>query len=121
VLTVHRDGFSAGQLRHVDAMATPSETDENAFVPEPSASDPVACTNRAKQIDSALLEDACSDAIDDVLAIAVFDDDRVDAVEMEEMSEQQAGRTSADDAYLSSHGEFMQRAGSAGRAGQAGR
>ena len=39
-------------------------------------------------------------AIDDVVAAAVLDDDRVDAVQMQQMAEQQPGRTCADDSDL---------------------
>ena len=84
-------------------MTSSRKADEDAFVPQTAALQTSAHTDRHEQIDGALLEHPGSDAIDDVLAIAVFDDDRVDAVEMEEVSEQQACRTCADDAYLSSH------------------
>ena len=109
VLPVDRDGFAARELRHVDAMATPFEADEDAFVPEPALFEAVAGTNRAQQIDRALLEHTGSHAIDDVLAIAVFDDDRVDAVEMKKVSEQQTCRTRADDADLSPHRHALRR------------
>ena len=53
-----------------------------------------------QQIDGALLEHARPHPIDHVLAAAVLDDDRIDAVQMQQLAEQQPGRTRADDADL---------------------
>ena len=102
VLPVDRDCLAASEFGHVDAMASPVEADVDPFVPQPAAFAALRRRRSRQQIDGALLEHAGSHAIDHVLAIAVFDDDRVDAVEMEQVAEQQAGRACADNAYLRS-------------------
>ena len=55
---------------------------------------------RDRQIDGSLLEDSGAYALDDVLATAVFDDDRVDAVAMQQVCKEQPCGTGADDADL---------------------
>ena len=81
-------------------MSAAVEADVDAVVPEPAPIETGRDAHRPHQIDRALLEHTGSHAIDDVLTIAVFDDDAVDAVEMEEMRKEQAGGTCSDDADL---------------------
>ena len=71
------------------------------FVPQSAALQSLADPHRVQQIDGALLEHAGPDAVHHILAIAVFDDHRVDAVEMKQVPEHQAGRTGTDDSNLS--------------------
>ena len=104
VLPVDGDRLAAGQLGEIDAMAPPLEADvERRRAAGRRAASPAPTPIALQQIDGALLEDARPHAIDDVLAAAVLDDDRVDAVEMQQVSEQQPCRTCADDADLSPH------------------
>ena len=58
----------------------------------------LAHTGFGQQIDCTLLEDTGAHTILHVLAGAIFDDDRFDAFEMQEMGEQQARGTCANDA-----------------------
>ena len=53
-----------------------------------------------EEVDDRLLEDAGADACLDVLAAPVFQDHRVDALEVQEVSERESGRACADDPYL---------------------
>jgi len=101
VLAVDRDGLSGRELRHVDAVPSPVEADVDAFMAKPAALQPLIDTHSAEQIHGALFEHAGADAVNHVLSAAVFDDDGIDAHEMQDMPEQQPGWTGADDAYLS--------------------
>ena len=50
-----------------------------------------------------MLEHAGPDAMLDILCVARLEDHRLDALQVKQMGEQQAGRAGADDAHLSSH------------------
>ena len=56
------------------------------------------------QIDRALLEHAGAHALDDVVPAAVLEDDRVDALEVQQVAEHQPGGAGADDADLCAGG-----------------
>jgi hypothetical protein len=73
-------------------------------VPHAFAVEPLANTRLPQEIDRPLFEHAGAHAFNDVLAAAVFDDDRIDAVEVKKMAEHQARRPGADDTYLSAGG-----------------
>ncbi len=108
VLAVDGDRAAAGERRHVDAMACPVEGEVDAVVPHPLARQPPADAGLAHQVYRPLLEHARAHALDDVLTAAIFEDDGVDAFEMQQLSEHQTGRARADDAYLGAggHGVF---------------
>ena len=63
---------------------------------------PLADAGLGQQVDRALLQHAGAHAVLDVVAVAALEDDRVDAGEMQQMRQQQARRTGADDAHLCS-------------------
>jgi hypothetical protein len=69
---------------------------------KPRAAQSRADAHRNQQVHCSLFEHARSDAVDHVLAAAVLDDDRIDAVQMQQMSEQQPCRPCADDSDLCS-------------------
>jgi hypothetical protein len=54
----------------------------------------------AKQVDRSLLEDAGTDSMLDVLAIAVLEHDRLDPLAREKLREREPGRARADDPDL---------------------
>ena len=97
VLSVDRDGLASGQLGQIDAMPPPLKADEESLVPQPRASKSRTDAHRVQQVHGSLLEDAGPHAVDDVVAAAVLDDDGIDAVEVQQMAEQQPCRTCADD------------------------
>ena len=103
VLPVDRDGLAAGQVSEINVMATPLKADVEPVMSEACASEPRPDTHRVEQIHRALLEYARPHAIDHVLAAAILDDDRIDAVEMQQVSKQQPCRTCTDDSDLRSH------------------
>ena len=100
VLSVDRDGAAAGQLRERNAMALAAERHVNPFVPQPFAREAVAEADLVHQIDGALLEHARADALDHMLLAAIFEDERMDAPQVEKVAEHQPCRTAADDADL---------------------
>ncbi len=72
----------------------------DAVVDQPFAPQPLADADLVQQVDRALLEDAGADPLLDVLAAPVLEDDRVDALEVQQMREHQPGGTGADDPDL---------------------
>jgi hypothetical protein len=61
-----------------------------------------ADAHRSQEIHGPLLEDTCPHPVDHVIATAILDDDRINAVQMKEMREHQPRRSGADDSYLGS-------------------
>ena len=57
-----------------------------------------------EQVDRALFENAGADALLHVLAALRLDHDGLDALQVEQVREQQAGRSGADDAHLRANG-----------------
>ena len=62
-----------------------------------------ADTRLVKQVDGDLLDDAGADAVEHILAGLPLDDDVIDAVLMQKLTEQQARRPGTDDRDLGSH------------------
>ena len=67
-----------------DAVPLALELQMNAVVDEPFAVHPLADPDRAEEVDRALLEHAGAQPLLDVRAVAPLDDDRVDAVMMQQ-------------------------------------
>jgi hypothetical protein len=89
---------------HVDVMARATEADVDAVVDEALALHAVAESDGVQKISRALFEDAGADAVDNVFLAAGFEDDGVDAVQMQKMSEQETGRAAAYNSNLGVHG-----------------
>jgi hypothetical protein len=86
-------------------MALAFEPELDAVVDQALGLDAISQARRVEDIDDALLEDARTHARDHVLLGAILEHDRLDALLVEKMGEQQAGRSRADDADLRScHG-----------------
>src|SRR5579864_1497285 len=100
VLGVDGDGFSAGEAAQVDAMAAPVEAEFDTVMEEGLALEAFADTRFDHQVDGALFEEAGAQPRFDIFAGANFEDDRLDALQVEEMREHQAGRPSPDDSDL---------------------
>ena len=82
----------------------PLKRDVDAVVPQALAAQAVADADRVHQIDRALLEHAGAHALDHVVPAAVLDDDRIDAVQVQQVAEHQPGGSGADDADLCAYG-----------------
>ena len=70
---------------------------------QPFAAQSFAYAQLDHQIDRALLEHAGSHPLDHIIAAAIFNDDRVDALQMKHLAQQQSGGPRADDADLCAH------------------
>ncbi len=81
-------------------MALACELELDPVVDEPLALQSLARARLHEEVDDRLLDDPCADARLDVLAAPVFEDHRVDALELEEVAEREPGWTGADDAHL---------------------
>ncbi len=103
VLRIDRDRLAAGEFREIDAMGALAEAQIYAVVDEAFALEACADAGFFQQIHGALLEDTGAHAFLHVLAAAIFEDDRLDAVKVQQMRENQAGGPGSDDANLRAH------------------
>jgi hypothetical protein len=85
----------------VSAVAKPQL---DAVVNEPFALEPAADSRIDQQVDRALLEHAGPDAFFHVAAAVELEHDRGYAREVQQVRQQQPGRTGADDGDLCAHG-----------------
>ena len=84
-------------------MRATLEAHLEAGVAQPLAMHARAHAGGVEHIDRALLEHAGADAVLDVLAAVILDDHAVDAAQLQQPREQQAGGARADDADLGAH------------------
>ena len=99
LLAVDDDG-AAGESGEIDAVTAAAEAQLDSMVREAFALQALADAGFDQKIDGALLQHAGAHTVLDVFAVATLDHDRVDAREMQQMRQQQAGRPRADNAYL---------------------
>ena len=100
ILRINRDGAAVGEFLEVNAMSAAAETKPDAVVGKPFAFEPLANTRLFEQIDSSLLEQASTHALLDVLPAARLDDNRLDALQVKKMGQQEARWPGADDSDL---------------------
>ena len=81
-------------------MPAPLELQLDAVVDEPFSLEPLPHADLRQQVDGALLEHPGADALLDVLAASVLEDDRVDGLEMEKVRQNEPGGTGTDDPDL---------------------
>jgi hypothetical protein len=100
LLAVNRDAAAVGQLVERDSVALAAEAQLNAVVHEPLPLEALAHAHLEQEVDGALLEHAGADAALYVVAVASLEDDRLDALEMQELPEHQARRPGSHDSDL---------------------
>src|SRR5438034_607744 len=100
LLTVDGDPPAAGQGGEVDPVALTGELDLDPVVNEPFPSEPLANADLVQQVDRSLLEHTGPDPVLNVLAAAVFEHDRVDALQMQKLRQHESGGTGTDDPDL---------------------
>ena len=103
VLPVDRNGLAAAQLLQVDVVTLAAKTEVQPLMRQAFALQPFAHAHLDHQIDGALLQHPGAHALDHILLAAVFNDDRIDALQVQQVSQQQAGGPGADDANLCMH------------------
>ena len=64
---------------------------------------PLADTGLAQRLDRAVLEHAGAHPCLDVGAVATFQHDRLDALQVQQLRQHEAGRSGADDRHLGAH------------------
>ncbi len=84
-------------------MPPAAEAEPDAIVPQSFALQALANAGFNHQVDSALFQHSRPYAIFDILAAAALQDYRLDASQVQQMGEHQAGRSCPDDTHLSSH------------------
>ena len=99
-LPVDDDRASVSEVAQRDAVPLARELQLDAAVHEALTLQALARAGLDEEVDDRLLEDAGADSCLDVLAAPVFQDDRIDALEVQEVSEREPGRARADDPYL---------------------
>jgi hypothetical protein len=99
VLPVDGD-LPAGQVGQRDAVTLALEEQLEALVDHPLPQQPVGEADLPEEVDRAVLQNACTDALLDVLPSLPLEHHRVDAAQVQKVCEHQAGRAGADDRDL---------------------
>ena len=102
VLRVDRDRTPAGEPAEIDAMAAPAEAQLDAVMDEAFALEPLAHARLDQEVDGSLLEEARADALLHVLAAVEFEHGRADALQVQQVRQQQPRRPGPDDCNLDS-------------------
>ena len=97
------DDRAAGQLGEVDAVPRAVETQLGALVRHALGVHPLADAGLAQRFGGAVLEHAGAHARLDVRAVAPLEHDRLDALQVQQLGQQQPGRPGADDRHLGPH------------------
>src|SRR5690606_8141317 len=84
--------------------ATALESQAEAVVDQALGVHAVGDTGLAHEVDKAVFQHAGADAAEDVFGGLGLEDDGFDALAVQQLAEQQAGRAGADDGDLSFHG-----------------
>ncbi len=107
LLPVDRDRAPEGQVRERDAVAGAVEGEQDAAVDQPLAAQAIGHAQLVEQLDSALLQHAGAHAVLDVRAAAVLEHDRLDALAVQQVRQDQAGRAGPDDGDLCVHSTLV--------------
>ena len=83
MLRVDGDCFSTGEIREVNAMRAPAETQIHTVVHQAFALQPFADAGFFQQVHGALLQHTRAHTLLHVLAAAIFEHDGFDAVQVE--------------------------------------
>jgi len=84
-------------------MGAARETQFDSAMNEALADKATAYADVLHQLDGVVLQDAGANAVFNVVAGVGFEYDRFNAFEVQEMGEEQSGRSGSDDADLSAH------------------
>ena len=84
-------------------MPAAAEAQLDAVMLETFADETLAHARAFEELHGTMFEHAGAHAMLDVVAASCLDDDRLDALEMQQMREQQSCRSGTDDAHLRAH------------------
>jgi hypothetical protein len=93
----------AGQVGHRDAVPHAVEEQLEALVHHALPQQPLGQAHLGQQVHGALLEQPGADPALDVVAGLPLEHDRVDATQVQQMGEHEAGRAGPDDRDLGPH------------------
>jgi len=100
VLGIDGDSFSTGEVFEIDAMTVAMEAQLDSIVNQAFTLHPLAHSHFHEQINRALLQDAGTDALLNVLAATVLDHDRVNSLQMEKVGKDETGWSGTYDSDL---------------------
>src|SRR5258705_3226925 len=89
-LAIDRDMTPRG-LAHIDAVACPAERYFDSVVGKAFRHQAIGDADRREDVHSALLQNTCANARQNVVGIPAFKDDVVHAIVMKNLSQQKAG------------------------------
>ena len=95
---------AAGERGEVDVVPGTGEGEVDTVVTHALALQPLAHAGLCEQVHGRLLEHAGPHAFDHVFFGAALEDHRVDALQVQQLTEHQTGRAAADDADLGAVG-----------------
>ncbi len=96
-----------GHLVHRDMVARPPKLEGDAVMEMTFALEPLALAKLDHKVNHPLLEHAGADRAFDFITGAVLEDDAVDAGAIQQMGEEQVGRSDTDDSNLSLHKDLL--------------
>jgi len=99
-LAIDRDGLAAGGAFQVEPVADPAEQQLDAVMDQSFMMQPLGDADFLEQADGALFQHAGPNPRQHIVAVLALQDDIVDAVAMQQLAQQHAGRPRADDCYF---------------------
>lgn len=105
-LAVHGDRL-AGQFGKVDALTLTPVRDLDTVVNHALRRATCPDPRFVEQIHRALFKDSCPDSAFNVGAIVALENNRVDAINVQELPKQQSGRAGSDDRHLCFHAKIL--------------
>jgi hypothetical protein len=109
MLRVDCDCFTAGEIREIYSMSAAAEAQVHSVVHQPFALQSIADAGFFQQVHGALFQNTGADALLHILAAAIFEDDGFDAVEVQQVRENQTRWPGSDDANLRAHRDASSR------------
>jgi DNA-binding IclR family transcriptional regulator len=114
LLPVHGDR-APDEIGEVDAVPVVSEAQLDALVPHALVVEALADAGLAQRLRRAVFQHTGAHPVLDVPTVAALEHRRVDALKMQQLREQQAGRPGTDDADLGVHADRLRRGAVAAR------
>jgi hypothetical protein len=87
----------------IDAMEVAVDADVDPPMQHALALQALAYSYISKQVGSPMLDQSRADSVLDIIAAAIFDDDRFNALQMQQSCQHQTGRPCSDNSNLSAH------------------
>ena len=102
-LAIHENRIAAGIFMQVNAVQVAIARDENPFVDLALTIHPFAALRFSHEIGEAVFQHASANSAQHIFAAMPFEHDRIHAPNVQQLGEEQSGRTAADDADMDLH------------------